>query len=187
MTDQTKILKFAHSAKSDMIFPVAVEILIVPLFALCDPDKWHKLYPTPTPALIILSFIVTFTSILIAWIQIQRVEIDIEKQTIRFANYSTNHSWKIADLRDAASVRAKYGPKGRPGITIGIKKLSTVASEDVYLDNLDGPSNTDRTDSALFLTLAQQIRAIHPNMKIGVPQSYHGSLPKEICQLSNSL
>lgn len=120
--------------------------------------------------------------LLVVFMRLQRVEVDTKNQTVRFANAGTYQLWKTFSLGDAVSMRATKGRKGRRGISIGLKTLSGRARKNLYLDNLDGPTHTHPIDSALFVALVQQLRHIHPDMKItGMPSNYEGILPQDIC------
>jgi len=183
----TEIVRFTHNAKKEMIFCFLVilftSLIMGATMAICDPDKWHKLYPNPMLFVILVLGTGASISILIALHLIQRVEIDTENKTIRFANIGTYHLWRIFSLSDAISIRAVEGGKGRPGIDIHLAPSSSRSWECVCLDNPDSVPERDRIDSELFLALVQQILSVHPDMKVsGMPKNYHGILPKEICE-----
>lgn len=183
-----KIVRFTHDATKDMIFCFSVAVFALAFIAICDLDKMHRLFPNPQFMLIPVLGFGAYVSALCAWFEIQRVEIDTENKTIRFANRTTYHLWRIFSLNDVISIRSVTGMKGRRGISIRLAPSSSRGLEYVNLDNSDAIPKRDPVDSELFLALVQQIRSVHPDMKIsGMLPNYRGSLPKEICEFDGRI
>ena len=178
-----KIVRFTHDATKDMIFCFSATLFAFAFIAICDLDKMHRLFPNPMFMLIPVLGFGAYGAALCAWFQIQRVEIDTENKTIRFADTHTYQLCRIFSLNDVISIRALIGMKGRRGISVRLAPSSSRGLEYVNLDNLDAVPKRDPVDSELFLALVQQIRCVHPDMKIsGMLPNYRGVLPKEICE-----
>lgn len=181
MSNQTNIIRFTRSIKNDVILPILTVPFGVAYIIISDPEKFHRLYPTPTPLIIMCCGLMAYMVALIAWMQIQRVEIDTENQTVCFANSGTYHLWRTFSLRDVISIRVLTGRS--PRIDIELSESSSRTWAYVRLNNPDADFQSDYIDSPLSLALVQQIHHMHPDKKIIiVSRNYRGSLPKEICE-----
>jgi hypothetical protein len=185
MIDQAKVVRFNHSIKSDLVFSISVSLVAVAataILAIADRHRLRGMVADPLLLLVLALATVAYMLAMVAWIQVQRVEIDTEKQIVRFANSETCHLWRMFSLNDAVSIQALEGRKGRRGIGISLRTSSSRRWDTIYLNNIDGVDDPDPIDSPLFLALVQHIRRIHPDMKItGMPKTYRGNLPTDIC------